>query len=278
MCRLYGFRANELTKVECGLVQAQNSLLAQSVSDARGTSHADGWGIATFRNGVPSVERRAAAAFESAHFSTTAERVFAHTVVAHVRNATVGSRERANAHPFVFGPWIFAHNGTVRAIDKLAPRLKAETAPQLEVLRQGSTDSEATFYWLLTRMDKAGIDIEARCSRPARLAGVFAGSVAALESLCAQAGADVPSRLNWILTDGHVLLASRWHNDLHWLHRHGVHDCEICGIPHVRHDDSVEYRALVIASEPTSHEDWREVPEASLVMVDGNIEPTVRHL
>lgn len=33
MCRLYGFRANEATKVECALVLAQNSLLAQSRAD-----------------------------------------------------------------------------------------------------------------------------------------------------------------------------------------------------------------------------------------------------
>lgn len=278
MCRLYGFRANELTKVECGLVQAQNSLLAQSRSDARGTTHADGWGIATYRDGVPSVDRRAAAAFESSHFSTTAERVFAQTVVAHVRNATVGDQTPSNAHPFVFGCWVFAHNGTVRAFDRVAGRMEAETAPRLRPLRQGSTDSEVTFYWLLTRMDRAGIDIEARCDRPATLTEVFAGALPAVESLCAEAGADVPSRLNWILTDGDLLLASRWNNDLHWLHRHGVHDCEICGIAHVDHRENAEYRALVIASEPISHEEWREVPEASFVVVDSEVEPTTRSL
>lgn len=35
MCRLYGFLANERTKVECSLVHAQNALLHQSRADIR---------------------------------------------------------------------------------------------------------------------------------------------------------------------------------------------------------------------------------------------------
>ena len=57
MCRLYGFRANEPTKVECSLVHAQNALLSQSVMDARGVPNADGWGIGYYDNSLPHVER-----------------------------------------------------------------------------------------------------------------------------------------------------------------------------------------------------------------------------
>ena len=276
MCRLYGFRANEPTKVECGLVLAQNSLLAQSRGDARGTTHADGWGIATYGNGTPNVERQATAAFEGLYFSTAAERVFARTVVAHVRNATVGETVPANTHPFSHGRWVFAHNGTVREFERVEPLLAAEIAPRLRPHRRGSSDSEAIFYWLLTRLADAGVD--GNGADADSLADVFGSSLQVVERLCREAGADRPSRLNWILTDGDLLLASRWHSDLHWLERRGVHDCEICGIPHAAKASMDDYRAVVIASEPISDEDWIPVPEASLVMVDGSVEPTIHPL
>jgi predicted glutamine amidotransferase len=46
--------------------------------------------------------------------------------------------------------------------------------------------------------------------------------------------------------------------------RHAVQDCEICGFPHIHHTAGHDYRALVVASEPISREEWREVPEHSI--------------
>ncbi len=131
MCRLYGFRANEPTKVECTLVYAQNALMSQSRADLRGTSHPDGWGVGYYEDATPKMERRDRAAYEDLHFSVTAERLYAKTVLAHVRRATVGGAALANTHPFVYGHWAFAHNGTVRAFDRVAPELERETAPRL---------------------------------------------------------------------------------------------------------------------------------------------------
>ncbi len=37
MCRLYAMHANEPTRVECGLVIAQNALMTQSQSDSQAT-------------------------------------------------------------------------------------------------------------------------------------------------------------------------------------------------------------------------------------------------
>ena len=115
MCRHYCFRANAPTKVECTLIRAQNALISQSRADRRGVAHPDGWGVAVYDNDHPWIERRAAAAYEDLHFSTTAERVYAETVVAHVRKATVGEPSLANTHPFAHACWTFTHNGTVTA-------------------------------------------------------------------------------------------------------------------------------------------------------------------
>ena len=66
-----------------------------------------------------------------------------------------------------------------------------------------------------------------------------------------------------ILTDGSTLVATRWNQSLWWVYRKGVRDCEICGIPHVEHDPSTDYRAVIVASEPISNEDSRKVPDRS---------------
>lgn len=276
MCRLYGFRANEETKVECTLVHAQNALLLQSRVDRRGRSHPDGWGIAFYRDGTLLLEHRAAAAFRDVHFSATAERVYSRTVIAHIRMATVGGVSSANTHPFTYACWTFAHNGTVTAFPALADRLAEETGPRLQAHRRGGTDSEQVFYWLLARMERAGIQPEARSPDLAVLERVVAESVVELARRCEEAGAERPARLNLLLTDGVSLVATRWDQDLYWVARVGVHDCEICGIPHVHHDEGTDYRAVVVASEPISREDWREVPDRSVLTVDAAIRTAIR--
>lgn len=270
MCRLYGFRANEETKVECSLVHAQNALLLQSRADLRGRAHPHGWGLAFYHNAHPTVVRRATAAFEDLHFSETVERIYTRAVVAHIRYATVGEPAPENSHPFSSGAWTFAHNGTVSEFVKLKSRMPI--APHLLPSKHGTTDSEHTFFWLLTRLYADGSATEAGCVDLQRMAAEVSASITWLANACGQLDADDPATLNFILTDGRSLVASRWGNSLHYVKRDGLHDCEICGIPHVHHNPGVDYHAVVIASEPVSHtEEWHELPDQSILTVDTDL-------
>jgi len=273
MCRLYGFRANEPTKVECPPVHAQNGLLAQSWRDQQGVDHPDGWGIAFYDDDHPEVERRATPAYECLHFSVIAERVYARTVLAHVRRATVGGAEEENTHPFTYGRWTLVHNGTVRGFEALAPQMLEETAPRLRRCIQGATDTEATFYWLLSRMQAAGIEPEGHCADVSRLAELLWGSIRTLDGWSREVGAEKPAQLNFLLTDGDALVATRLRHSLFWELRRGIHPCEVCGVPHVHHTERADYRAVVVASEPISDEPWEEVPEGSVLAVDAGIMP-----
>lgn len=275
MCRLYGFRATEPTKVECTLVYAQNALLAQSAADLRGVAHPHGWGIAYYENGTPQVERRGTAAFSDLHFSLAAERIYSRTVLAHVRLATVGRSMIENTHPFAYGPWVFAHNGTIGAFEALERGMAQEVDESFLPLRRGTTDSELAFHWILTRMRKSGIAIDARGNEVSALAEVVREAMRALAERCRAAGAETTTKLNFILTDGSVMVASRWNRSLHWVRRVGVHDCEICRIPHVQGQPGVDYRAVVLASEPISHEPWQPVPDRSLIAIDAEARPTI---
>jgi glutamine amidotransferase len=173
-------------------------------------------------------------------------------VLAHVRNGSVGSRALANTHPFVFGRWLFAHNGTVTAFERVGPALAEETHPRFRSARHGSTDSEAVFYWLLSRMTEAGLETGRPCADLLSLTAFVGRAVVELAGRCEGAGAEEPASLNLLLTDGAVLVASRWGRSLYWqADRFGRHNA-------------------VIASEPTDASDWHEVPDHSVLSVDGD--------
>lgn len=271
VCRLYGFRATEPTKVECTLVHAQNALMVQSRGDREGLEHAHGWGVATYEDHHPRVERQAWAAYHGEHFRRAAARVFSCTVIAHVRRATVGDPRPENTHPFWAGPWAFAHNGTVPHFDRLRERLLGETSAEHRAAIQGETDSEHIFRMLLTRIERA----------PDRaLLAIVRDAVQTIVRWCRELDPDAPIGLNLLLTDGERMAGSRWGRTLYSVTREAIRDCEICGFAHVHHTPGRPYFAVVVASEPISHEDWVEVPDYSVYEVTPDlrlqIEPAVQ--
>ena len=258
MCRLYGFRATEPTKIECTLVHAQNALIVQSYRDHSGTSHLNGWGLALYQDGRLQTVRQAKAAVDDSDFRRAAGRAYSDTVLAHVRRATVGRVALENTHPFCHGRWAFVHNGTLPHFDELRPKMLAMMTPQHRAAIQGETDSEHIFHMLLSAHDSAP-------ARPLReILHQVLGQIAAW---CHQIDSAARIGLNILLTDGERLVGSRWGRTLHYVERSGVHDCEVCGFPHIRHDPRHSYRAIVIASEPISNEHWREIPERSVFAV-----------
>ncbi len=269
MCRLYGFRATEPTKVECTLVHAQNALMVQSRADLSGQCNAHGWGVATYEDGQPHVERQAWAAYYGEHFRRAAARIFSRQVLAHVRHATVGTPKIENTHPFVDGRWAFIHNGTVPGFDRLRQRLLAFLPQTRRGAILGDTDSEHVFHYLR--------ELQSRAAGRAPLEVLRHGLRQIIE-WCAEIDPSARIGLNVILTDGEQMLGSRFGRTLYYAEREGVHDCEICGFPHIHHDPRQPYRAVVIASEPISHEHWSEVPERSVYRVGHDFRLTIEEL
>lgn len=259
MCRLYAMHANEPTKVECGLVKAQNALMTQSREDMQGYAHGHGWGVADYADGVPMIEKQVWAAFHGEHFSRKAARVYARTVVAHVRRATVGGTSIENTHPFCHGRWIFAHNGTVPHFDTLRFRLLEHMDPLHRVQIRGTTDSEHVFRYLLSLFMR----------HPAEgLMTTMREGLARIVSWSAEIDPDAPVGLNIILTDGTQMVGARFNRSLFYLPRDHIFHCPICDQPHVHHDPARAYQAIEIASEPvTAGEDWYEVPEGTVFEV-----------
>jgi predicted glutamine amidotransferase len=259
MCRLYGLHANEPTKIECSLVRAQNALMEQSRKDLAGLTHGHGWGVAAHPDGVPFVEKQTWAAYHGEHFRKTAARVYAKTVIAHVRRATVGPPGIENTHPFVHGVWLFAHNGTVPNFDRVRDSLLEELDPLQRTEIHGSTDSEHVFRYLLTLWEHyPGLPL----IETLRL------GLERIIDWCREIDPNKRIGLNVLWTDGERMVGSRLNRTLWFLERDGIVPCEICGQPHVHHSPKQHYRAVEIASEPITHERWLQVPNGTVFSVD----------
>nr|WP_281435928.1 class II glutamine amidotransferase [Oricola nitratireducens] len=261
VCRLYAMRANEPTRVECSLVLAQNALMQQSQMDAEGIVHGHGWGVADYRDTVPLVEKQTWAAYHGEHFRKTAARVYAHTVVAHVRHATVGAQAIENTHPFNHGRWIFAHNGSIQNFPQVRDLMIEHIDPVLRNDIKGETDSEHIFYYLLTlHLRHPDRPLNETVGRGLRRVMQWSDQVDPSE----------PAALNIVLTDGERLVGSRRGRTLWHLVRNEIVTCGICGRKHVRHDVGDNYRAIEIASEPISGENWQPFAEGVVYSIDEN--------
>lgn len=269
MCRLYGFQANEPTKVECSLVHAQNALMSQSRGDRAGKAHGHGWGVAEFPDGVPIVEKQTWAAWHGEHFRKHAARVYARTVVAHVRRATVGEPSLENTHPFVHGRWLFAHNGTVPNFVRVRDTLLNAIAPMHRNEIRGTTDSEHVFHYLMTLWEEAP---------EAPLLETLALGLERVAAWAHEIDPAAPVSLNVIWTDGGRMTGARLGRTLWSLERDHVHDCDICGKTHLHGGPHEDYRAVEVASEPITDEDWREVPEATAFEVSEDMRLVFRAL
>lgn len=262
MCRLYGFTANEPTRIECSLIHAQNALMAQSIRDREGLTHGHGWGVAGYPDGVPLVEKQAWAAYHGEHFKKTASRVYARTVIAHVRRATVGKPSLENTHPFVHGRWLFAHNGTVPNFDLVrVPLLEATDSLHRSEIH-GTTDSEHIFRFLLS-LWMHDPERELRQTLRKGLEQIVRWS--------SEIDADARISLNVLWTDGTHFAGSRLNRTLWYLERSGIFKCDICGRPHVHHDPQQAYRGVELASEPITQERWLGVPNGTVFSVDPDI-------
>lgn len=264
MCRLVGIIASEHTEFGLCLKEAPRSLARLS------HEHPDGWGIAVFERtrAAWQVNKGTERAHDDWRFHEIAARSAGHLLVAHIRQKTVGPTRLENTHPFERDGWLFAHNGTVKAIDVV--RGRASKARLAEV--EGDTDSEILFAHLLTRLDEAGLT--KLPDEHARAAATVVVEEAARELREQNVGA-----FNFLLSDGATTFAHRFGRSLFILER--APSDRVRETRDVTESTTLVTKwtqrrhAVLIASERLTDEPWRELPEGTLLRVDRDPVPTI---
>jgi glutamine amidotransferase len=242
MCRLFGQHAHPGADACAPLCSADNALRFQS------HRHPHGWGIGWYAADGPHVRRGILPAHADETFVAAGREVCSRVVVAHVREASVGPVHPENTHPFLSGDWLFAHNGTVarfRAEPAVRAAIEAEIDPDLRQRIRGSTDSERCFYLFLTclraRSPLSGASLEVVRRALAETSDVVLG-------LSAADASQKPTSLNFLVTDGRLLAATRRGRSLHVAL------------------DSAPLHVFAVASEPIGDPArWEEVPEDGFV-------------
>lgn len=109
--------------------------------------HTEGWGLVAYKNAdIVYEKKRKAFAFRDPEFLYSIPRLAERhpdIVIAHVRKMTYGMLATRNNHPFVFGNYSFAHNGSVDDTEKLP--LKSYFKDSIK----GTTDTERLFAYFL---------------------------------------------------------------------------------------------------------------------------------
>ena len=265
MCRLFGFRSAIPSRAHRSLLEAENALIKQA------SCHQDGWGIGYFIGRDAYILKSERSAHTCERFRLASSRLQSHTFVVHVRKATVGQLDYMNSHPFRFGRWIFAHNGTIHDFERFQDWIAERTHPEHRPLIFGSTDSEHLFHYLLTALGEAGFDRSGHAPIDTPVAARVLRS--AISEIFARSGdvADDFPITNFILTNGEVFFAMRAGKELFMAtQKSSCADFGTCPEPRkvcmesIRPDNQVNH--LIVSSERIGSEDlWEELEQGAMV-------------
>ncbi len=274
MCRIFGFRSVLQSQVHSSLVHAENALQGQS------QRHPDGWGVAYYQAGAPHVIKSKESALDDQLFKRVSGIVSSQTVVAHIRKATQGQHTILNAHPFQFGPWIFAHNGNIKGFDQHKPTLLNLVNENLRRFILGDTDSEIIFYLLLTnlsnKVDLSQTDTDFNLIKTALIETIAQITNIAGELYHEEGKGAIENYLTIILTNGNSMIAHQGGQRLHWsTWKTLCPERETCpSLAPSCEKETIDGKInhLIFSSEPLQGENvWNEMSLGEIIGVDGNM-------
>jgi len=265
------------------LLRCQLARLRDHVGLREGDAPPDAYGFGHYQAGNVLLGRRPTGAPGPLSLPELVGRVDSEALIVHARRATVGKAKDENTHPFRYRRWLFAHDGTIEAFDRVKPRLLAALPDFLRRNVTGDTDSEHAFmlFQQLLR-DEGGaddLDLEAQAAGRA-----LARTVRQLETLSREEGAQRPSRLCFVATNGRILVATRRGGPLSYALLEGIMPCPLDEItletpesdPRVRPHRRV--KAVCFASRVLAANGFVEVPEGSVVAVSRTLQVSVSPL
>lgn len=215
MCEMFAY-GGEKTKL--------NSYLNEFFSHSEENPH--GWGLAIGYN----VEKEPIKANDSAYLKyRLQENIEVSELIAHIREATVGSTNYSNTHPFIKvdkfnNKYVLTHNGTINEYNAL---------DKYKNIQIGSTDSERISEMLIDKIN----EFEYNPS--------FEEKFSLIENLIYKITKNNRNKVNLFIYDGQHLY---------------VH-CNFKTTLHILEKD----KGVFIATKPISDENWKQFPLNTLL-------------
>lgn len=278
MCRFVAYLGRPIT-LDTVLFHPKNSLVKQSIHarEAEEPLNGDGFGLGWYNLEIspePALFTSIQPAWNDRNLLYITPKIFSNCFMAHIRAASAGGVSIYNCHPFHYDRFLFMHNGGIGGFQKLKRHIRHELSDPVYDWIKGQTDSEhlaALFIEHFLR-EKAHHTID-------DMAKVFIKTLKELFRLSKEYGITEPSYINYVITDGQRILASRYTNDetkyissLHYAT--GLEfSCAggVCHLPQV--GSGQRNGAVLVSSEKLdSHKaDWKDVPPNHLLLIDEDL-------
>jgi predicted glutamine amidotransferase len=268
---------------DANLLQCQVRRLSSHVALSEPGRPADAYGYGTYTATEVLLSKRPSGAPAALTLEQLARNVSSEALLAHGRHATVGNLKDENTHPFRFRRWLFAHDGTLEAFPAIRGTLLAELPEFLRRMVAGDTDSEHAFALFLKYLRDGGqlddLDIDA-----ASAGAALAQAVRRIEELSRAAGAQKTGELNFVATNGRVLVGTRRGRPLHYALLEGILPCPTHELSAPTRDTDPQLaphrrvKAVCFATHVLQTNGFLEVPEGSLVTVSRSLQVSVTPL
>jgi glutamine amidotransferase len=273
MCRFLAYKGREIFMSDL-LLKAEQSLIIQSykAKEREEPLNGDGFGVGWYVPEVdptPCVYSSIQPAWSNRNLFRLSEKIRSTCFFAHVRAASKGAYvSEFNCHPFHYEQFLWMHNGSISEFPRIKRRLREGLDDDLYNFIQGTTDSEHAFVVFLNNLGERINNYSIHDLRDALIT-----TIRQIDDLQAEAGISRPSSLNFVVSDGYNILASRYISSpdrepptlyISTGERFEIHDGKYHMVATKQHPN-----AVIIASEPLTAErsDWQPVPKNHLLLI-----------
>ncbi|KAG7099096.1 hypothetical protein E1B28_000970 [Marasmius oreades] len=283
MCRFVIYKGTSPVLLSHLLTRPCHSIINQAFDsrlrlDQRRPMNGDGFGVGWYDSVYdeelgrqPCIFTSVTPAWNNVNLTRLAEKIKSPLVFGHVRATTAGSLSLDNCHPFVHGKLMFMHNGGIADFQLIKRRLQCSLPDVAFNTVQGNTDSEWAFALFLSKLP----DPDAKSFTPDVLKEAMLKTISSLNEFAESAGITEPSLMNFCVTDGETVIATRYISSRSeaaaslWFSS-GTAFSEFCQGGHYKMSKADKRENIImIASEPLTFEraDWMEIKTNNMVVI-----------
>lgn len=278
MCRFLAYKGSSIVLDEL-LYEPENSLIKQSykAKEMEEPLNGDGFGLGWYDDELsnkPGVFCSVRPAWNNKNLRSIAPIIQSECFFAHVRAASVGDVTKMNCHPFRYKNYLMMHNGGIKQFGKIKrPIIDALSEERFQWL-DGQTDSQHVFALLLDHL----LDGKNNPG-PQNYLDAFCKTFEKIENLKERFGISEPSYLNLMITDGNLVVGSRYVTDSDkeprsLYHSEGArYECKD-GKCLMNKDCPEQDKSVLIVSEKLNEQEneWHEVPKNHMLLVNNQLE------